>query len=524
MAGAAAAPAPGAPSDEPLLPTDNHALCITGLMISTILPLLDTTIANVALPHMQAQLNATPETIVWVLTSYIIAHAVAMPATGWLADRVGSRQLFIASTIGFIITSMLCGIAQNLEQMVLFRTLQGISASFVMPLSQSLMLDVTKPSRHASMMTIWGLGAVLGPIMGPLAGGWITENWHWRWAFLVNVPLGLVGVALLYFTLPGHPKRRRQFDLKGFLLLGFAMSALQLLLDRGPHVDWFDAAESWIYLLVAISAFWMALVHLLSTGNPIYDRRLFADINFVIAFVFMMLIGMVIYSTAALLAPMLQVLFHYTAYETGLIIAPRGIGAMIAMHIVAQMQRRAWDPRIPITIGFICVIWSLYAMAGWSLEADGHKFLWSAVVQGFGIGFISMPVYAIAFATLSPRLRTDGSGLLNLSRLVGSSVSISLVTAFYAKSIQTSHQDLGSHLGGSDISAMDAATAGLFHEFGDSALRMIDMEINRQAAMIGYINDFWLLMWGAIIVMPLILLVRPPMAAGASPPHAARDH
>jgi DHA2 family multidrug resistance protein len=513
VAGAAGAPAQEAPSDKALLPTPNHPLCVIGLMLATILPLLDTTIANVALPHMQAQLNATPETVVWVLTSYIIAHAVAMPATGWLADRIGSRQLFIGSTIGFIITSMLCGLAQNLEQMVLFRTLQGISASFVMPLSQSLMLDITKPSRHTSMMTIWGLGAVLGPIMGPLAGGWITENWNWRWAFLVNVPLGFIAVALLYFTLPGHPKRKRQFDLRGFVLLALSMSSMQLLLDRGPHVDWFDATESWLYLLVAISTFWMAMIHLMTSSNPIYDRGLFKDINFVIAFVFMILVGMVIYATAALLAPMLQVLFHFTAYDTGVVIAPRGIGAMIAMNIVGQMQKRGWDPRIPITMGFGCVIWSLYAMASWSLETDLPQFLWTGVIQGFGVGFITMPIYVIAFATLAPRLRTDASGLLNLSRLVGSSVSISVMTAFYANSVQTTHQELGSHFDGSDLSAINAATAGLFREFSDSALRLVDAEINRQAAMVAYINDFWLIMWGAIIVMPLILLVRRPQPA-----------
>ena len=503
-------PPAGNAADVAMLPPRHHGLVVAGIMLATILPLLDTTIANVAIPHMQSALGATPESVMWVLTSYIVAHAVAMPLTGWLSDRVGSRALFLWSTFGFILTSMLCGVAQNLEQMVLFRTLQGIAGAFIMPLSQSLLLDVSRPSEHPKMMTIWGLGAVLGPIMGPLAGGWITENWDWRWAFLVNVPLGAISLIVLYLTLPGHPKRRRPFDLTGFVLVGLCMASLQLMLDRGQQVDWFDAPETWFYLLIALSTMWMALVHLVTGKNPLFDRALFKDVNFLIAFVFMMVVGMVIYASAALLAPMLQVLFHFTAYDTGVVIAPRGIGAMIAMQLANRMIAKGIDPRVPISLGFGFAIWSLYAMSGWTLEVSLPHFLWTGVVQGLGIGFITMPIYIVAFATLEPRLRTDASGLLNLSRLLGSSISISVVTTILARSIQASHGDLGSHIDNSASAAADAATAGQFREFSETALRMVDAEINRQAAMIGYVNDFWLIMWLTIMVAPLILLVRRP--------------
>lgn len=507
----------GAPADVAVLPPRYHGLVVAGIMLATILPLLDTTIANVAIPHMQSALSATPESVMWVLTSYIIAHAVAMPLTGWLSDRIGSRQLFLYSTAGFILTSMLCGIAQNIEQMVIYRTLQGIAGAFIMPLSQSLLLDVSRPSRHPQMMTIWGFGAVLGPIMGPLTGGWITENWDWRWAFLVNVPLGLISLVTLYFTLPGHPKKRRPFDLTGFVLVGLCMASLQLMLDRGQQVDWFDALESWLYLFIALSTLWMAIIHLVTSSNPLFDRALFRDVNFLIAFIFMMVVGMVIYATAALLAPMLQILFHFTAYDTGLVIAPRGIGAMIAMQLANRMIARRIDPRFPIALGFSFAIWSLYAMSGWTLEVSLPQFLWTGVVQGLGIGFITMPIYIVAFATLAPRLRTDAAGLLNLSRLMGSSIMISVVTTLLARSVQTSHSDMGSHINASASAILDTATTGQFREFGEGALRMVDAEINRQAAMIGYVNDYWLIMWITIAAAPLILLVR---RAGAPKPTA----
>lgn len=508
MANAADSAPAAVPADRALLHTDQQGFVVVGIMLATMLPLLDTTIANVAIPHMQSALNATPESIMWVLTSYIIAHAVAMPLTGWLSDRIGSRELFLYSTIGFIVTSMLCGIARSLEEMVIFRTLQGVAGAFLMPLSQSLMLDVTRPSRHPQMMTIWGLGAVLGPILGPLAGGWITENWNWRWSFLINVPLGSISLLLLYFTLPGHPRKRRRFDLTGFVLIGLSMASLQLMLDRGHQVDWFEAAETWIYMGIGLSTLWMALIHLSSHDDPLFDRAMFKDINFAIAFVFMFLVGVVIYATAALLAPMLQVLFHYTAYDTGLVIAPRGIGALIAMQFANRMMRMDMDPRVPMTLGFLCVIWSLYEMSYWSLDVALPHFIWTGVLQGLGIGFVTMPIYIVAFTTLQPRLRTDASGLLNLSRLVGSSVSISLVTALLARNIQVSHADLGTHLDSSDTRYIDTAMIGQFREFGESALHMLDAEVNRQATMIAYANDFWLIMWATVAVMPLLLLVR----------------
>lgn len=511
--------------DRAVLPTRHHGVAVAGIMLATILPLLDTTIANVAIPHMQSALGATPESIMWMLTSYMIAHAIGMPLTGWLAERIGARRLFLLSTTSFIITSMLCGIAMSLEAMVIFRSLQGLSGAFILPLSQSLMLDISRPSQHPKMMTIWGLGAVMGPILGPLIGGWLTENWDWRWVFFVNVPLGILALVLLYFTLPERPqKKRRQFDLFGFSILALGLSALQLMLDRGHHVDWFDSLETWIYFGITVSSLWVLIVHFVTAKAPLFDRAMFGDVNFLISFVFMTLVGIVIYATMALLPPMLQSLMNYSVFDTGLVLAPRGIGAMVAMQLSNRMAAANWDPRISTAIGFACAIWSLYDMAHWSLYVSQSHIIWTGVIQGFGVGFVSLPVFIIAFATLEPRLRTDASGLLNLSRLVGSSVGISVVTAQLARTIQTSHSDLVGSMRNPASDIVDVATISGFREFSESALRLADIEINRQAAMIGYVNDFWLIMWATVVAAPLILLIRRPAAPGAGGASMADTH
>ena len=249
-----------ATDDVALLPVDNPYLLAVGVMLASLLQILDSTIANVAIPHMQATLGATPDEISWVLTSYIVAVAVAMPITGWLADRFGSRRLFILSVAGFVLSSMLCGMAQNITEMVIFRALQGATGAFISPLSQAAMIDTNKPSRQAQMMAVWGMGIMIGPIMGPILGGWLTENWNWRSVFYVNVPLGILSLLILTTQLPSRQILQRRFDLTGFALLAITLTSIQLLLDRGNHIDWFASLETWIYAFLGISGAWMTLI------------------------------------------------------------------------------------------------------------------------------------------------------------------------------------------------------------------------------------------------------------------------
>jgi DHA2 family multidrug resistance protein len=501
--------APARPvADAPELETRNYPLMIIGVMAASLLQILDTTIANVALPHMQSSLGATVDTITWVLTSYIIASAVALPITGWLADRIGARRLFIGSVAGFIIASMLCGLAQNLEEMVVFRALQGVAGAFIAPLSQSFMLDATRPSRHPQIMAIWGMGIMIGPILGPILGGWLTETANWRWVFFVNLPVGAASLAALIAFLPRRPQRERRFDITGFLLLAMALTAFQLLLDRGQQEDWLASAEIWAYLLVTLSATWMVVVHFATARAPMFERALFADRNFAIALGFMVVIGIVMFAVMALLPPMLQNLFGYGVIDTGIVLMPRGVGILISMQVSGLMMRRGIDARPVVASGFLICAVSLWQMAHWSLDVDEMHVIVSGLLQGLGMGLVFIPLQVSAFATLKPSLRTDGSSLLNLMRSLGASAGISWMTVLLARNIQTAHADLGSNITAATGSLVDVSTIDRYQVLGDVAISLIDAEVNRQAAMIAYVDDFWLMMWITLAAAPLTLLMR----------------
>ncbi|WP_460099451.1 DHA2 family efflux MFS transporter permease subunit [Qipengyuania sp. 483] len=507
------------PRDEAQLPVANHMLLIVGIMGASLLQVLDTTIANVAIPHMQSALGATAESVTWVLTSYIIASAVALPITGWLADRIGARRLFILSVAGFVATSMLCGIAQNLEEMVLFRAAQGVAGAFIAPLSQSFMLDTTKPSRHPQMMAIWGMGIMIGPILGPVLGGWLTENWNWRWVFYVNLPIGILSLAILMANLPHREQLTRRFDIFGFTLLAIALGSFQLLLDRGQQTDWFDSYEIWTYAFLCISATWMAVIHLGTARNGLFDRALFADRNFVIALFFMLVIGAVLFSVMALMPPMLQGLFGYDVIDTGLVLMPRGIGVLLSMQVAGFLMRKGFDARPVVAVGFLICGVSLYEMSHWSLAVDRYNIVFSGLVQGLGIGLVFIPLNVSAFATLAPRLRTDGSSLLNLLRSLGASAGISLMTVMLARNTQTSHSDLAGHVTSSVLNSVDVSTVDRFQNMGDAVLRVIDGEVTRQAAMIAYIDDYYLMMWMSFAAVPLAFLMKKNSApTGNLPP------
>ena len=488
-----------------------RGLLTVAVMGASIMQILDTTIANVAIPHMQSALGATSETVTWVLTSYILASAIAMPITGWLADRIGRRELFLAAIAGFIVASMACGAAQSLEQMVAFRFLQGIFAAFIGPLSQSVMLDINPPERHARAMSIWGMGIMIGPILGPVLGGWLTESANWRWVFYVNLPVGLVTLALMWALLPAMRRTSRKFDLFGFSMLALGLAALQLMLDRGAHLDWFDSIEIWIELGVATACLWMFFVHLFTARAPLFSRAMLADRNLVTAMGFMIVIGIVMFASMALLPPMLQNLFGWPVIDTGLVLAVRGVGILASMWVAGQLLGRV-DARWLVGTGLAIAAYSLWQMSHWSLAMGMQPVIVSGLVQGLGMGLIFIPLNTMAFATIAPQHRTDGSSLLNLLRSLGASVGISVVTTLLGINIQTSHQDLAAHVTNSSVALIDLSTADRFGVVGDTALAMVNAEINRQAAMVAYIDDFWAMMWVTLLSVPLVLLLRPPRA------------
>jgi len=511
----AASPAPARPASPPegaaALHTTNRPLLTLGVMLATIMQILDSTIANVALPHMQPALGATADTVTWVLTSYIVASAIAIPVTGWLSDRVGSRNLFLWSVAGFVASSALCGLAQNLEQMVAFRILQGVSAAFMNPLSQTVMLDINPPERQGKAMAIWGMGIMVGPILGPVIGGWLTESYNWRWVFYVNLPLGVFCYAVLWWLLPSREVRVRPFDTMGFALLAIGIASLQLMLDRGQTEDWFSSTEVIVEALAAGIALWMFVVHLFTARAPMFDRDLFRNRNLVTGLAFMIVVGIVMMATMALLPPMLQRIYGYPVVDTGLLLMPRGFGVVFSMFVAAQLSQRGFDPRILVGVGFTVAAASLYEMTTWTIMMGSEQFVISGLVQGLGLGLVFMPLNSMAFATLPPHYRTEGSSLMNLMRNIGASVGISAVTALLARNVQTSHADLAAHVTADAVASFDVSMLQRFGGAADAVLSMVDGEVNRQAAMIAYLDDFWAMAIVTAVSVPLVVfLKRPP--------------
>lgn len=486
------------------------------VMLATLMQVLDTTIANVALPHMQSSLGATQETINWVLTSYIVASAIAIPITGWLADKVGRKRLFVWTVVLFTIASMLCAAAQNMGQMVGFRALQGISGAFIVPLAQAVLFDINPPEKHARAMAMFGGGVMIGPILGPVLGGWLTESLDWRWVFIVNLPIGLLATVMLLRYLPKTEAVAKRFDLFGFALLALAVGAFQLMLDRGEHLDWFRSWEIWVEAGVALSAAWMFGIHMATSRNPLFDPKMFADRNLATGIVFMAAVGVLLLAGLALLPPLLQRLFGYSVLASGFLTAPRGIGTLIAMMVAGRLVGKI-DARLMVGTGMALMALSLWQMTGFSLEMDSRPIIMSGVIQGLGLGFIFVPLNTLAFGTLAPKFRTTAASLMNLSRNLGGSIGISLVTALLARNQQISHSDLASHVTSTSVPLADPGLMEQLGSAGDTALALMDAEINRQALMIAFLDDFHLMMLVTLAALPLVLLLRKAKGGGGPP-------
>jgi DHA2 family multidrug resistance protein len=504
----------------PAAPPVNRAMVTVSIMLATVMQVLDTTIANVALPNMQGSLGATQDQITWVLTSYIVAAAIMTPMTGWLSDRFGRREVFLASVAGFTAASMLCGLAQNLEMMVGFRILQGVFGAALVPLSQSVLLDINPKEKHGQAMAIWGAGIMVGPIVGPVLGGWLTEAFGWRWVFFVNLPVGMLALAGMLAFLPRTGRSQRGFDFFGFAMLSLAIGALQMMLDRGEQVDWFASWETWIELGLALSGLWAFAIHTATAEKPFLDLKMFADRNLITALVLIFMIGMILLSGLALLPPMLQHIFGYPVVTTGLVLAPRGVGTMISMIIVGRLVQRV-DARILIFVGLSLTAFSLYEMTAFNPLMGSWPIIFSGVVQGLGLGLVFVPLSTLAFATLEPRFRTDAASLFSLLRNIGSSVGISIVAAMLSRNVEINRTELISGLTpfNPNLDGLSRLVGG-----GNRALAALDGEVTRQALMIGYIDDFKLMMIVTLAVIPLLVLLRKPgRQAGPAPAAAVAD-
>ncbi|GAA4015852.1 DHA2 family efflux MFS transporter permease subunit [Sphingomonas swuensis] len=505
----------------PLDPTQ-HLLVTIAVMLAVLMQVLDTTIANVALPHMRASLGATQESINWVLTSYIVASAIAIPIAGWLAERIGRRKLMLIAVVGFTAASMLCAIATSLPEMVLFRILQGVSGAFLVPLAQATMFDINPPAKHAQAMALFGGGIMIGPIMGPVLGGWLTDSFDWRWVFIVNLPVGVLCAAMLWRTMPESETNRRPFDLLGFALIAVALGALQMFLDRGENQDWFQSWEIIIEAGLAIAFFWMFVVHTMTARAPIFEKGMFADRNFATGLLFMAVTGVLLLAGLALLPPLLQQLYGYSVLQSGMLTAPRGIGTLISMLVAGRLVGKI-DGRLLVVAGLGLMAMSLWMMTGFALDQPSGPVIWSGVVQGLGIGLIFVVMQSLAFATLMPAMRTSAASLLNLSRNIGGSIGIAIVGSQLVRMTQTAHADIASNVTASTIPTMDPNLLARIGQQGDIALAVINAEVTRQALFIAYLDDFWLMMWVTLAAIPLVLLMRKASSGGPPMQHAMAD-
>ena len=489
------------------LPAGERTIVTIGVMMAVLLQVLDTTIANVALPHMQASLSATQESINWVLTSYIVASAIALPISGWLADRVGRKRLLLISVVGFTIASVLCAIATSLTEMVIFRALQGVSGAFIVPLAQATLFDINPREKHGQAMALFGGGVMIGPILGPVLGGWLTDNYNWRWVFLVNLPVGIMCVFLMLRFMPKTDTSRRKFDLFGFALLALALGGLQMFLDRGEQKDWFESWEIIAECGLAIAAGWMFVIHIITAKEPLFERSMFADRNFATGLLFMAVTGVLLLAGLALLPPLLQNLYGYSVLQSGFLTAPRGVGTLISMLVAGRLTGKM-DARLLVGIGVVLMGVSLWMMTGFALDQPSRPVIMSGVVQGLGLGLIFVPLQSLAFETLAPRLRTTGAALLNLSRNIGGSVGISIVSAQLVRMSQVAHADIAQHVTDQSIPSADPTLLQTIAPQGSVALSIMNAEVTRQAVFIAYLDDFKLMMLVTFAVLPLLLLMK----------------
>ena len=494
--------------------TPHRGMITISLMLATVMQALDTTIANVALPHIQGALSATQEQAAWILTSYIVASAIMTAPTGILASRLGRKRLFLIAIIGFTTSSALCGLAQNLSEIVLFRVLQGIFGAALVPIAQAVLLDINPQERHGQAMAMWGVGVMLGPILGPTLGGYLTEYFSWRWVFYINVPVGIgaaLGVAAFFHETPINKTRR--FDFIGFALLSLAIGSLQLFLDRGQLQDWFSSWEIIAEIAVAGLAFYLFIVHILTTEHPFLEPHLFLDRNYAAALVLIFFFGVLILANMALLPPYLQTLMGYPVLTAGLVMAPRGMGTMLSMFFVGRLIGRI-DGRLMILFGLSLIALSMYQMTGFTGDMPTWPIVYTGVIQGFGMGFVFVPLSTLAFTTLPSAYRNEGTSMMSLMRNIGSSIGISIVTTLLARNTQIAHSDIASHMlnFGNTREILDRAGEAMAGS-NVGVLNMLNAAVTKQAVTIAYLDDFKLMMWMVFILLPLVPLLRAPKRA-----------
>ncbi|MCX7377297.1 MAG: DHA2 family efflux MFS transporter permease subunit [Alphaproteobacteria bacterium] len=495
-------------------PVPNRTLITVSVMMGNLMQALDSSIANVSLPHMQGALASTSDEITWVLTSYVIAAAIMTAPVGWMAQRFGRRNLHVTCMAGFTIASMLCGAAESLEQIVAFRFLQGMFGAALIPLSQATMLDIYPFEKRPQVMAIFGMGVMVGPITGPTIGGFLTEAFSWRAVFYVNLPFGLLAIAGLLAFLPKAPPRAElRFDWIGFAVLATAVGSFQLMLDRGQGEDWFHSPEIIAEAVVAALGLYLFVVHMLTAKDPFLPPGLFRDRNFVCGVTMVFCTATVMLASSSLMAPYLQTLAGYPVEEAGKTLAARGIGTMLGMQLASRLAAHV-DHRKLMAVGLLSLGASLYTMAGWTPDVGQPQMMATLFAQGTAIGFVFNPMTVVAFTTLPAHLRPYSTSLQSLCRSLGQALGVSVTSFMFVRSTQISHEGLASHITRFTPlpSMLDPATL--------HGAELLNRLVTREAQIIAFNNDYRLL---SLVVIPplfLLLLMRPHLRPAPAAPTA----
>jgi DHA2 family multidrug resistance protein len=496
-------------------------------MTATIMQALDTTIANVALPYMQGSLSASQDQINWVLTSYIVAAAIMTAPVGWIANRFGRKRIFILCSGGFTIASVLCGLAQDINQMVLFRLLQGVFGAALVPLSQAVMLDSYALHERAKAMSIWGMGVMMGPIMGPSLGAWLTETYSWHWVFFVNLPFGVFTVlGLMVFMDETKKNLELRFDWFGFAALAVAIGSLQVALDRGEQLGWMESNEIIAEFIVSAVGFYYFFAHSLTAASPFIQFAIFRDKNFIGGCVFMAVMGLVLFSTMALSSPYLQNVIGYPIITAGLLLASRGCGTFVAMMLVGRLMRYI-EARTLIVSGLSLTCLSLFYMTGWTDQTGVPEIVTLSIVQGFGFGLVFVPLSTVAFLTLPNHLRTDGTSMLTLLRNVASSIGISIVIAQLTEGSRRVYAVLNEHVTPFNHAMQMPNVRGMIDMGTDAGRAMADVMIAVQAQIIAFSRDYQMVMLFTLCTIPLAIIIGSTKLTlrkqAAAPEHAVME-
>jgi DHA2 family multidrug resistance protein len=483
-----------------------RGLITAGLMLSMFMISIDTTVINVALPHMQASLSAAPDQITWTITSLIMAMAVATPISGWLGTRLGMKPMLLLCISLFTISSLLCGAALNLPQMVLFRVLQGLSGAPMMPLGQTVLFNINPPERHGRAMALYAMAAMVSPIIGPVLGAFITESMNWRWCFYINLPAGAAGVALLWWAMPSEAPKPRPFDFLGFGSLAIAIAAFQLMLDRGTSKDWFQSPEICVEAVVAAVSFWVYLTHSLTAKHALFDPRVFLDRNFLGATVVAFFTTLLFTSSLTLLPLLMQTVLGYPVMVAGILSIPRGVLIMSILQVMGRVDAVV-DRRLLIAIGLAFVTGGFWMMSHFNLDMEPRTLVIAGLVVAVGQGVVNVSMTTLSMETLPTMLRADASTFASVVRNVGASIGLAALTALSAMNGQTMHASLAAHVNLDDPVVRAGLPAAISPDTPQGAM-LLNEEITRQATMVAYVDNFRLMAIIAAAGLPVLLLLR----------------